>query len=99
MREQVYLPSSTDPRGGVTPVLTIAGGVESMAIGVSPAALGPIGSLMRFVVTLTGRQVLAGLGERNGVVVLLADGGAFEISAGLAGEARRRFGIEPRPDA
>ena len=93
--EMVFLPSSTDPASGVSPVLTNVGDSVCMVVGVSPPALRPVASMMRFVVTLTGRQALAGLGESHGVMVLLTDG-AFEINADLAREARQKYGVESR---
>ena len=90
--EMVFVPSSSDPTSGVTPVMTMADGATYLVVGASPRSLRGIGSLMRFVVTLTGRQVLGGLNEDVGVMVML-ESGAFGIDADLAREARAKHGI------
>jgi hypothetical protein len=94
--EMVFLPSSTDPtRQGVNPVMSGIEGKQFIVVGTSPESLRDLGNIARFVVTLTGRQVLSGVAESVGVVVKMPQG-SFVVDADLIAEAAQAFGIHRR---
>ncbi|MDR1712411.1 MAG: hypothetical protein LBR58_11275 [Propionibacteriaceae bacterium] len=88
VREQV---AEAEPR----PVLTDIDGKRYMVIGASPQAIQSLGSMVKFVSTMSGSQVFAGLMPGVGILVKLG-AGSFAISPELADEARERYGIARR---
>jgi hypothetical protein len=89
--EMVFFPSSTDPmQGPPSPIMTKIDDNPYIVVGTSPQALQSLGSMVKYVLTLTGLQVISGVASGVGIVVKLPQG-SFVMDAGLVAEAKDQF--------
>lgn len=87
--ETVAVPSATDPSTApLEPVMVDIDEVSHMVVGDSLDALQDIAELASFAVTMSGRDVVRGLGAGHAVLVRMAGGGGFALDAELVEELR-----------
>lgn len=104
----VAVPSATDPSSApLEPVIIDIDEMSHMVVGDSLEALQDIAELASFAVTMSGRDVVRGLGTGHAVLVRMAGGGGFALDAELVEELReadytrmeRRVGTVPGPSS